>query len=230
ENILRFYVYFSQPMAEGDFLKHIRLEHVASGTDLTGVFFDNIYELWSADRKRITLLVDPGRVKLGLQANIAQGRAFRAGEEYRLHVRASWKTIDGRALNESFTKTFRAGGEDRVRVDPRTWTLSLPRPGTREALVVDFGEPVDHVSVGHFLRVVSARDEALPGTWQLMPDERRARWTPAQAWTAVVEEHRLVVDRRFEDIAGNNVDAALDHRVGELDSRVDKRAIIRPFR
>ena len=70
ENILRFYIRFSEPMAEGESLKHVRLWDDTSGEELTGVFFDHVHELWSADRRQITLLVDPGRVKTGLVANL----------------------------------------------------------------------------------------------------------------------------------------------------------------
>ncbi|MEM9696282.1 MAG: hypothetical protein AAGA56_27300, partial [Myxococcota bacterium] len=121
ENLLRFYVYFSEPMAEGRFLDHLRLEELPSGRDLTGVFFDNVHELWSADRRRITLLVDPGRVKTGLHAHEMRGRAFHEGTAYRLTVLSSWRSLEGEALGAAVNKEFVALREDRAAVDPSTW-------------------------------------------------------------------------------------------------------------
>jgi len=227
ENVLRFYVYFSEPMAEGDVLEHIRLEHVETGEDLTGVFFDNIYELWSPDRKRITLLVDPGRVKTGLAANLAMGRAFEAGQTYRLHILGTWTSLSGRSLEAQFVKTYRAVTEDRTRVDPQRWCPTLPAVGTVEPLVVDFAEAVDHICVGRFLQVISPSDEPLAGAWTLDAHDHTASWTPTRPWSAPLEAHRLRINGRFEDIAGNNVSAAMDHRTGELSPGDEGRTYVR---
>ncbi|MEO0931908.1 MAG: hypothetical protein AAFY14_14880, partial [Pseudomonadota bacterium] len=67
ENLLRMYLYFSGPMAEADILPHIRLRH-EDATAVDGVFLSNRFDLWSPDRTRLTLLLDPGRVKTGLNA------------------------------------------------------------------------------------------------------------------------------------------------------------------
>ena len=229
ENILRFYVYFSEPMAEGNFLDHVRLTHLESGEDLSGVFFDNIYELWSRNRQRITLLVDPGRVKTGLQANQQRGRAFRAGQTYELRIRSSWPTIDGRTLAKGLTKVFRAIPEDREGIDPSRWQLDLPSAGTRAPLRVDFAEPVDHVSVAQFVQVRTPGGQRLQGRWALDDDERTGQWIPRQPWTAPIESHRLVVGGRFEDVAGNNVNGAFDHKIGTLPAGGEDRTITVQF-
>ncbi|MEM6927819.1 MAG: hypothetical protein AAF602_12880 [Myxococcota bacterium] len=211
ENVLRFYVTFSRPMAEGDFLSHLRLERVDTGEELTGVFFDNIHELWSADRTRITLLVDPGRVKTGLRAHDERGRAFEAGGTYRLRVRPTWRSLQGQPLSAEFVHDFGASAEDREPVDPGTWSLQLPPAGGRDPLRVDFGEAVDHVSVHRLLWVTSPDGTPLRGVWKLGSEERTASWTPSEPWSGDVGEHALVVNGRFEDIAGNNLNAAMDH-------------------
>ena len=214
ENVLRFYVYFSEPMAEGNFLDHIELEHVGSGQDITGVFFDNVHELWSADRTRITLLVDPGRVKTGLTAHREMGRAFATGESYRLKIRDSWTSIDGRALASSFDKRFVVTAEDRGPVVPSQWVVQRPVSGDRTPLHVEFGEPVDHVAVHRFVTVRSAEGRRIPGTWALDPDDAGASWTPDGPWSTAGEHHRLQIDSRFEDVSGNNLTAAFDQAMG----------------
>lgn len=225
ENILRFYVYFAQPMAEGGFLEHVKLTHLDSGRDLSGVFFDNMYELWSTDRKRITLLVDPGRVKTGLKAHNQRGRAFRAGQTYALSIGGGWPTLDGRTLEQARTKVFRASAAEMAPVDPDDWTLRGPKPGSRSALRVGFRKAVDHVSVGRFLSVRSPEGRQLRGRWHLERNEREASWTPLHPWPDSVADHVLVVGARFEDVAGNDVHAAFEHPVGAIASGAERRAV-----
>ena len=229
ENVLRFYVTFSQAMAEGDFLRHIRLERVDTGEDLTGVFFDNIHELWSPDRTRITLLVDPGRVKTGLIAHDRLGRAFEAGGQYRLHVLPTWTSTRGVALQEGYVHAFAASAEDRERVDPATWSLQLPQAGTRDPLEVDFHEAVDHVCVHRLIQVVRPDGSPLAGRWHLGAEERSATWTPEGPWAGDVQRHQLVVHGRFEDVAANNLNAALDHVVGQRPPGPEGRSVRRVF-
>lgn len=212
ENVLRFYVSFSAPMREGDFLDHVRLERVDTKEDLTGVFFDNIHELWSSDRRRITLLVDPGRVKTGLRANLEMGRAFEAGGTYRLRVLETWTSTRGEPLLSEYSHTFQAIAEDSAPVAPDRWCLIPPAAGSPEPLQVDFGEPVDHVSVHRLLRILDPEDTPLSGTWTLGPAERTAAWTPDAPWGAPIGAHTLLISGRFEDVAGNNLNAAFEHR------------------
>src|SRR6056297_3284815 len=61
-NLLRFFVYFPQPMDRSDILDHILLVDDA-GSEVTGAFLENRYDLWSPDATRLTVLLDPGRVK-----------------------------------------------------------------------------------------------------------------------------------------------------------------------
>lgn len=230
ENILRFYVYFSQAMAEGDFLRYVKLTHVESGRDLSGVFFDNMYELWSRDRKRITLLVDPGRVKTGLAAHLRRGRAFAAGQTYALTILSGWPSLDGRSLGRERTKIFRVAPADLHPVDPFAWKLDGPMGGSRSPLRVRFPKPMDHVSVARFLAVTSPEGLRLGGRWQMKQAEREALWTPASPWRGSVREHVLVVEGRFEDVAGNNVNAAFEHAPGALPPEGESRTVKVPLR
>lgn len=229
ENVLRFYIYFSEPMSDGGFLEHVRLEHVESGEDLTGVFFDNIHELWSSDRRRITLLVDPGRVKTGLAANRRLGRAFAAGQTYRLHVRPSWRSLRGAPLRAGFSARWRAVSEDRQPVDVSAWRATSSARGPRAALHVDFGEAVDHVSVHRLLQVLGPDGRPVDGIWRIDGGDRTAHWTPVGHWRGAIHEHALHVAGRFEDIAGNNLGAAFDHRVGEVSPGSEDRPVTRPL-
>lgn len=227
ENLLRFYIYFSQPMEEGEFLSHVRLRDLDTGAELSGVFFDNLYELWSPDRKRITLLVDPGRVKTGLAANQRLGRAFVVGHRYALEVLPSWKSVAGVPLSSGFAHRFVAAKEDINRVDPDVWTIHLPVASSREPIRVEFHRLVDHVSVGRFLRVLDEDRRVVAGRWALSANEREATFTPAQAWSTAIHRYALGVAMRFEDVVGNNVNAAFEHDVADRVSTPGERVFVR---
>ncbi|MEO0813140.1 MAG: hypothetical protein AAFY60_09780, partial [Myxococcota bacterium] len=230
ENLLRFYVYFTEPMAEGDFLEHIQLRDLDSGEVLTGVFFDNLYELWTPDRKRITLLVDPGRVKTGLDANQRFGRAFVAGHRYGLDVLPTWKSISGVPLGEGYTHCFRATSEDRERIKPNEWTLELPETGTIDGVTVQFHKTVDHVSVGQFLRVLDNQQRPVPGRWLLSPADDEVTFVPTTPWRGTIEEYVLEVALRFEDVVGNNVNASFDHTATDSVRSPGSKVVYRAFR
>ena len=100
-NVLRFYIEFSEPIREENALSHIHLK-TSDGTERTPVFFDTNEELWNADRTKLTLLVDPGRVKRGLKAHSQLGRAFAEGGTYTLTIDSLFRTMRGHHLSRRF--------------------------------------------------------------------------------------------------------------------------------
>ena len=69
ENLLRFYVQFSAPMRQGDIYKHLQILK-EDGTPVVLPFLEIEQELWSRDSTRLTLLLDPGRIKRGLKPRV----------------------------------------------------------------------------------------------------------------------------------------------------------------
>ncbi len=66
ENLLRFYFHFSAPMSRGDVYQYIRLLD-AKGKPVEAPFLTLEQELWDEAGQRFTLLIDPGRIKVGLK-------------------------------------------------------------------------------------------------------------------------------------------------------------------
>ncbi|MGE3317594.1 MAG: hypothetical protein AB7O26_20985, partial [Planctomycetaceae bacterium] len=83
QNLLRFYLYFSAPMQQGDSYRHIRLID-ESGKGVERPFLEVPQELWNAEGTRLTLLLDPGRVKQGLKPRDESGPVLEAGKNYTL--------------------------------------------------------------------------------------------------------------------------------------------------
>ncbi|MEL7204628.1 MAG: hypothetical protein AAGL19_10685, partial [Pseudomonadota bacterium] len=65
ENLLRIYVYFPRAMGKQEGVEIVQLLD-DKGDPMPDVFLANRSDLWSPDRHRLTVLLDPGRVKTGL--------------------------------------------------------------------------------------------------------------------------------------------------------------------
>jgi hypothetical protein len=60
--------------------------------------------------------------------------------------------------------------------------------------------------------IVSPSGEVVQTRVSLTPDGTAARLIPSQPWLA--GEHRVVVSERLEDVCGNRMGEALDHKLG----------------
>ena len=219
ENLLRFYIYFSAPMRRDGVGSSITLMDDA-GEPLSGVFLANRRELWSPDGRRLTLMFDPGRVKTGLDAHEAMGRALTPGERYALTVDASALDAAGCRLANDFSKEFVAFDADLTVPNLDEWRLATPTAGTREALSLRLNGPHDHVSLAHRIRVRDSSGTVVPGSIALADYEQVWRFTPQAPWRA--ESYAIAVDTTLEDIAGNRLTGlfdrpATDNRAGQTE-------------
>jgi hypothetical protein len=202
ENLLKFYLHFSAPMSRGGIYEHIKLlDSAGKPVDLPFLEIDE--ELWNPDRTRLTLFIDPGRIKRGVKPLEDIGPALAEGRFFTLVIAATWKDAAGAPLKEEFRKAFRVGPQDREPPDPAKWSLAPPAAGTREPLVVGFNKPMDHALASRMLRVTSPGGRAVEGDVVLSDFERRWSFTPDEPWAA--GPHQLVVQTTIEDLAGNNI-------------------------
>jgi hypothetical protein len=201
-NQLKLYVEFSAPVSLGEARRRIRLLD-ANGAKVQNAFLTLDEEMWDADRRRLTLLFEPGRVKRGLKANLQGGAPLRAGESYTLVVDAGWPDAHGAPLLTGPSKRFSVGPADRRTPDPATWSMTTPAAESREPLVLSFAEAMDHAVALLAVGIVDDRGQRVAGSATLAARESEWRFTPARPWAA--EPHTLSVDSRIEDLAGNNL-------------------------
>ena len=202
ENQLKFYVYFSAPMSRGQIYDHIHLRE-ASGKEVELPFLQINEELWNDELTRITLLIDPGRIKRGVRPLEEIGPALVNGGRYELQIDRAWQDAHGRPLADSFQKQFRVGPPDRSPPDPKEWRLQPPKARSREPLSVTFPDPLDYALALRMIRVTGHSGAAVAGTPELEAEERRWVFIPSHPWTAGA--HQLVVATTIEDLAGNNI-------------------------
>ncbi len=198
-NQLKFYLHFSRPMRESrEVFDRIQL------LDAAGKPVEEPWrrtELWSADRKRLTLWIHPGRIKQGVNLREEFGPVLHPGREYRLVIGAELLDDDGRPLARAFTKKFRTGPEDRERPLPERWQVRPPLVDSRRPLVLEFPRPLDRALLDRFVTVLDAHGQPVAGRIEVGAEERSWAFHPARPWQDAT--YRVKVDGRLEDLAGN---------------------------
>jgi hypothetical protein len=201
DNQLRFYLHFSAPMSRGEVYEHVRLVG-EDGKTVEGAFLEIGEELWDAAGTRLTLLLDPGRVKRGLKPREIFGPVLEEGKKYKIVVDAKWRGADGQPLAAQFAKEFTAGPMNEAAIDHKAWKISPPKAGTREPLKIQFDRPLDYALIGRTITVESA-GHAIAGDVIVGKDERSWAFRPDEPWTT--GKHELVIDTTLEDTAGNRI-------------------------
>ena len=206
-NQLKLYVHFSASMSEGQAARHVRLVRADSGEAIESPFVAEP-ELWDRERRRLTLLFDPGRLKRGLRSHEEEGYPLQEGVAVRVVIDEGFRDATGAPLRERFEQRYAVEGDLRARVDPRSWECHLPAAGTTEALLVHFDRPLDHALLQHALGVSDSAGRPVPGRPEIGAAERSWTFTPAAPWPA--GEYRLAIDPRLEDLAGNSLARVFD--------------------
>lgn len=217
ENLLRLAVTFSTPMDEGSAAGRIRLEDRA-GEEIPQALLPMPPELWDRARRRLTLLLEPGRIKRGLVPNTALGAPLAGHTGFDLVIDATIRDAAGGApLITGARRSYAVGPPVRTRVDPRSWDVFWPAPGTADALVVRFDRPLDAALALRCLTVGDADGRRVPGAAAV--DDGDTRWTfrPRLRWPGT--GMALHVDGALEDLAGNSV-----RRVFDRDLRLEADA------
>ncbi len=197
ENLLKFYLHFSAPMSGGGIYKHIHLRDEA-GREVELPFLELDEELWDREHRRLTLFIDPGRVKREVKPLEDIGPALEAGRQFTLTIDAAWLDANGQPMKAAAEKKFKVTAPDRIPPDPKTWRLTSPAPGTKEPLHIRFSEPLDHALA---LRLITVAE--VPGQQAMSDDGVQWTFLPVNPWPA--GPHRLVIQPELEDLAGNSV-------------------------
>lgn len=220
-NLLRCYVTFTAPMSDGQ-SAHVRLVD-GDGEPLAAALLPVEYELWDADRRRLTVLLDPARIKRGLAAHVDIGYPLRVGERFRLVVAADFLDAQGNPLLASAERAYLVGDDLRGRVDPADWQLTPPTADTTEPLTVTFDRPLDHALLARCLTV-----KETTGIGEIGRAGLSWRFTPDRPWRQ--GRHTLLVDSILEDIAGNSVTRVFDRDLADpADRPADDSPVELPF-
>ena len=210
ENLLRFYIYFPREMGSVVVGEDIKLIE-ENGDEVDDSFLQNRYNLWSPDRRRLTVILNPGRVKTGLRSNDRLGRALQSEKRYAFVVSGQLTDAEGCPLGADFYSEFEVVDADLDSPSPQNWIMTRPLEDTRDPLELDLLSPHDHLSLAYRLRVKSSDGQTVPGKVLLDGNERLWRFVPKQVWED--REYKVVIGEELEDLAGNRPGVLFDQPI-----------------
>ena len=214
-NLLKIYVRFSEPMSEGRAERAVRVCRDDTGEPLDGVFVPMDPELWDPQRQRLTLLLDPARIKHGLVPNMEVGYPLIEGVPFRLFIDPEIRDAKGRPLAAGAERRYEVVPEVRTRIDPGQWRLNTPSVGSLEPLAVGFERPLDYALLQRCLWINGPQGTPVAGVGKSEAGEGSWSFTPDSPWEA--GPHQLVVERQLEDLAGNSPVRVFDRDMTEPD-------------
>ncbi len=209
-NILKMYLEFSEPM-----------QHVDNALDFITVFdkmentkvypfLDLEAELWNANRTRLTLWFDPGRIKTNLIPNREKGLPLKKNHSYLITIDKNWKSANGIPLGKPYSKIIHVGGKDTKSPNPDGWTITFPKKKTKSPLIINFNETLDPILALESIKVFTG-NIPLSGTMELSNNDNTMLFKPSDFWK--VGDYRILIHPVLEDLAGNNLHNLFDSDV-----------------
>jgi len=207
ENLLRFYVCFSNSMQRGRALKEISLLD-CDGQPVADALYRPPVELWDRSMRHLTFLLDPGRLKRWVGPNVQLGPPLKVGQKYTLEIGSGINDLYGRPLRERFRKHFVVGDPVRKPIPVEDWKILTPVTGSRHALVLMFTSPLDWALLQQTITIESADGLVIEGRVVVGQHERRWSFTPTSPWISGV--YHIRVGSSLEDVCGNSITGAFD--------------------
>ncbi|AQQ05369.1 hypothetical protein B0E33_18765 [Roseibium algicola] len=214
-NVLRFYLYFSKPMAQGDVYRNISLFD-ENGAQIYSPFLNLPRGLWDASQTRLTILLDPGRLKTGVEPNLRNGPPLQPEGHYRLKVSRDLRDADGNRLGRGYNWSFSTSEAVKQRVDLNTWTFETPVNGSNQPLTVRTLVLLDAVNAFRRLLVVNDRGLRVNGRFRIEKSPAGWSFIPSSPWQS--GRYRVVVDTTIEDVSGNSAQTAFEIRAGQANA------------
>ena len=207
ENLLRFYVCFSNSMQRGRVEAEISLLG-PDGKPAPDVLYRAPVELWDRSMRHLTILLDPGRLKRGVGPNRELGPPLKTNQVYMLAVGAGMIDFSGSRLPETVHKRFRVTDAVREPIAVEQWKSVPPMTNSRQPLVLMFPRPLDWALLSHTITIASTNEQSIDGRIAIDQCERRWSFTPTSPWAA--GSYQVRVASTLEDVCGNTVVAAFD--------------------
>lgn len=212
ENLLKIYVQFSKPMQHvGNALEFFTVYNTTEDRE-ESIFLPLETELWNREHDRLTLWLDPGRIKTDLIPNREQGLPLKKGNGYTITVDKKWKTATGQELTETYHKQWMVIAPDTLKPDVENWKVDTPASNSDKALAIHFNEPLDHELAQESIGIHGSNGKPIPGDWELNKWGTTLRFTPSRIWKK--GNYEIVVNPKLEDFAGNNLNRLFDENLG----------------
>lgn len=198
-NVLRFYIHFSAPMPRGDVYDYLEVRD-AKGVKVNQPFLVIDNELWNEDQTRLTILIDPGRIKQEVKPRLDLGPVFEENKKYTLTISGQWPTNRGETLGKDFTRTLTVVDPVTSAIDPQKWKAYPPKEG-EGVFRLQFGRPMDRALALRCLKLTGPDGEPVAGTADLFADDSEFQFKAAAGWK--VGQYQIDIGHELEDVCGN---------------------------
>ncbi|MEM9822155.1 MAG: Ig-like domain-containing protein [Bacteroidota bacterium] len=206
-NLLKVYLHFSHPMSEGQAYRHITLVD-QNGQKVERAFLELYPELWDIDRKRLTLWLEPGRIKRALGPNQNVGSPMVNGQSYRLVVDHQWIDAKGNPLAQDYEQQWQVAPAHYQRIDWQRWQYEWPSPNSTDPLKIRFERPIDQAVLMKSFVLTDAANNQIAGHFESSENESVLQFYPQNAWAP--GKYCLRIAASLEDVAGNNLNRPFD--------------------
>ena len=206
-NQLKIYLFFSAPMREGFAYKYVKIKD-ESGEYIENPFVQLQPELWDETHTRLTLWLDPGRIKRGLASNEKYGEILKPNQKITIEVNQAWHQINGSSLKKAVSKAYRVGEHDWHSPIPSEWDFRPPTTGNQAPVFIEFGESMDRALLIRCFSVLDENDYEIAGTKLFLSEEKGWSFIPNENWKP--GNYRVKIDAFLEDLAGNNLNRPFD--------------------
>ena len=175
-------------------------------------FLDNTQPLWNGNRTRLTLLLDPGRIKRDVGPNEELGPAILQGETYRLIIDSNVKDSRGNSLADNFAHSFTVTAPVYAALSIEGLETSDIEVGTEDPLRVSFPQVMNFFQLQRLLAVTTPAGEPVRGDIGPADQPHSILFTPRSPWRD--DRYTLQISSNVEDISGNTFLAAFDQPAG----------------
>jgi hypothetical protein len=195
-------------MTEGHAARAVEVVREDTGAPLEDVFYQGRSELWDPARARLTLLLDPGRIKRGLGPHEALGYPLVEGAWITVTITERFRDAHGAPLAVGMSRRYWVGPALRRAVDPDLWGITWPAALSTDPLDIRFDRPMDHALLQSALVVTDGEGAPVTGRIEVGPEEVSWRFHPDRPWAP--GRHALRVEPHLEDMAGNSLVRVFD--------------------
>ena len=210
-NLLKIYVYFSSKMSEGFAARNVQFCDTSTSQVIPDVFLPMDPELWDESRTRLTLLLDPGRIKRGLVPNMETGYPLNEGVSVAVTVDKAFQDSAGRNLVDGIQKEFNVGKALRLKVNHILWKYTIPSIDSFEPFSINFDRPLDRGLLENSLKIVDSQGQHVQGESFVDIGEHSWRLIPKYKW--ITSDYQLIINPLLEDLAGNSLIRVFDRDV-----------------
>ena len=209
-NQLKFYLHFSEPMAEGNSAQSITLQRTDTGEHLSNVFLHEP-ELWDHEHKRLTILLDPARIKRGLQEHVQSGYPLVQDTVILFTISEGFLDTHGAKLKSSQKITYKIGPPERRLVEIKNWQYHYPSIDSLEPITVEFDRPLDHALIQRCIWIKDDSGHEVQGCSQVGFEEKSWQFFPQIPWN--IGRYTIIIEDILEDLAGNSIKRIFDREL-----------------